>query len=310
METEELIRRCRAIKLSGVKEGKATFKRKMKSKGEQIVTGCLVGKVLTNKSVNKEGLKIALQQAWQNKREVKVESVGDNVALIVFTELKGIEDLAKQSFTHVSFWVQLQNVPIMCMDRRTISELGEAIGKVEEVETDANGDCMREVIRIRISIDITKPLMKILEFRQEDMTEEEDIPVLIRYERLPDFCYCCGCLGHQYRECTRYEKQPKEDLAYGPWLKAPTMAEKLNQIRRRSKENAAVNQSPESLTQPENQISTNTGRQVTGAQVGQENGSKLARLLGSTEKQLMTDGDRPKYEESSCKHQKKTAKEV
>lgn len=84
METEELIRRCRAIKLSGVKEGKATFKRKMKSKGEQIVTGCLVGKVLTNKSVNKEGLKIALQQAWQNKREVKVESVGDNVFMFKF----------------------------------------------------------------------------------------------------------------------------------------------------------------------------------------------------------------------------------
>ncbi|KAL9431631.1 hypothetical protein AB3S75_026765 [Citrus x aurantiifolia] len=166
METEELIRRCRAIKLSGVEECKATFKSKMKSKGEQIVAGCLVGKVLTNKSVNKEGLKIALQQAWQNKREVKVESLGDNVfmfkfgaeidkkkaitggpwhfamALIVFTEPKGIGDLAKQSFTHVSFWVQRQNVPIICMDRETISELGEAIGKVEEVENDANGDCM------------------------------------------------------------------------------------------------------------------------------------------------------------------------
>lgn len=37
----------------------------------------------------------------------------------------------------------------MCMDRETISELGEAIGKVEEVETDANGDCMGEVIRLK-----------------------------------------------------------------------------------------------------------------------------------------------------------------
>lgn len=45
----------------------------MKSKGEKIVAGCLVRKVMTNKNVNKEGLKIVLQQAWQNKREVKVE---------------------------------------------------------------------------------------------------------------------------------------------------------------------------------------------------------------------------------------------
>lgn len=147
---------------------------------------------------------------WQNKREAKVESFGDNVfmfkfgtkiekeginksawAFIVFTEPKGIGDMSKQSFTNVSFWVQLQNVPIMCMDRETILELGEAIN-------------------------ITKPLMKILEIRQEDINEEEDIRVLIRYERLPDFCYCYGCIGHQYRKCTRYEKQLKEDIQYGP----------------------------------------------------------------------------------------------
>lgn len=77
------------------------------------------------------------------------------------------------------------------------------------------------------------------------MYEEEGTPVLIRYERLPDFCYCCGCIGHQYRECAMYNNQLKEELAYDPWLKAPTMAEKSNQSRRRNKENDTENRRPE-----------------------------------------------------------------
>lgn len=76
MDTEELIRRCKAIKLSRVEEGKVTFKNKMKSKRVKIIAGCLVRKVMTNKSVNKEGLRIALQHAWQNKKKSEGGKLG------------------------------------------------------------------------------------------------------------------------------------------------------------------------------------------------------------------------------------------
>ena len=54
MDTEELIRKCKAITLKGKEEGKVSFKSEMKSKGEKIVAGCLIGKVLTSINVNKE----------------------------------------------------------------------------------------------------------------------------------------------------------------------------------------------------------------------------------------------------------------
>lgn len=66
-------------------------------------------------------------------------------------------------------------------------ELGQVIGKVEEVETDVVGDCFSEFLRLKISIDITKPLKKLFELEQEG--EEEDIPMKVMYERLPDFCF-------------------------------------------------------------------------------------------------------------------------
>lgn len=157
MDPEELIRRCRAIRLSEKERGRVSFKTKMKAKGEKIAVGCLVGKVLHTRGVNTEGLKTTMQRVWKTSREVKIESLGDNTfmfrfgleadkrsimvggpwhfarALIVRTEPEGIGDIKKQDFSHVSFWVQIHDVPIMCMTKEMATELREVIGKVEEV---------------------------------------------------------------------------------------------------------------------------------------------------------------------------------
>lgn len=102
------------------------------------------------------------------------------------------------------------------------------MGKVEEVDTDRAGDCMGQVIRLRVSMKITQPLKKILFIESED---GKKIPVAVEYEKLPDFCYCCGCIGHSYKECGKDEGQPKNDLAHGPRLKAVSWAEKTRQYR-------------------------------------------------------------------------------
>lgn len=127
MESEELIRRCRAIKLSDEEGGRVSFKSKMKDKGEKIVAGCLIGKVINTRGVSIEGLKMAMQRVWKTTREVKIESLGDNIfifkfgseadkrsilvggpwhfdrALIVLIEPVGIGDVKKQDFSHTSF---------------------------------------------------------------------------------------------------------------------------------------------------------------------------------------------------------------
>ncbi|KAH9800887.1 CCHC-type domain-containing protein [Citrus sinensis] len=186
------------------------------ARGEQIAACCLVGKIMHQRGVNLEGLRSAMLQIWRTNKEVMIESLGSNIfmfkfaveadkkrvmgggpwhfdrALIVLTEPKGIGDIANQSFTHTSFWVHLQY-----------------IGSVEEVNTYEDGNCIGEIVRLRISVDITKPLQKILEVETED---EGSISIPILYERLPNFCFCCGLIGHQYKECIEYKGQPKEDL--------------------------------------------------------------------------------------------------
>ncbi|KAL9411051.1 hypothetical protein AB3S75_044765 [Citrus x aurantiifolia] len=199
-----------------------------------------------------------MQKVWKTSWEVKIESLGDNVfmfkfgsendkrsiimggpwhfdrALIALTEPVGIGDVKKQKFSHISFWVQIHDVPIMCMSKEMVVELGEVIGKVEEVDTNATGQCFGQFLRMRISVDITTPLKKLIELEQEG-EEEEDIPMRVMYERLPDFCFCCGRIGHQYRERVHYKSQSKDELPYDPWLKAITMSERIKQSRRRER---------------------------------------------------------------------------
>ncbi|KAH9670323.1 CCHC-type domain-containing protein [Citrus sinensis] len=211
MEIEELIKKCSAIPLEGEEEDKVSFVGKMKTKGAEIIVGCLVGKILTTRGVNIEGLRSMIHQVWRTVRGVRVESLGENVfmfkfalevdkrrvlaggpwhfnkALIVLTEPEGIGNITKQAFTHVFFWVQILNIPIMAMNTEAISRLGDIIGSVEEVETNEDGECIGEIARVRIRVDVAKPLKKIIFLESEG---EEKVPMPVTYERLPDFCFC------------------------------------------------------------------------------------------------------------------------
>lgn len=124
-------------------------------------------------------IKEQLQLVWRTLKEVRIDSLGNHIFMfkftlepdkrrimlggpwhfnrvsIVLTEPKGIGEITRQTFTHTLFWVQLKNTSIICIERDTLKILGEQIGTMEEVETNENGECIGEIARIRISIDIT-----------------------------------------------------------------------------------------------------------------------------------------------------------
>ena len=133
-----------------------------------------------------------MSQVWRTVREVRIEELGDNIfmfkfateadkkriltggpwhfdrVIMVLIEPTSLGEVTKQSFSHASFWVQIHNIPIMCMNEETIREFGKEIGKVEEVGTNAEGECIRKYARLRVSVDVTKPLVKILSLEPEE----------------------------------------------------------------------------------------------------------------------------------------------
>lgn len=48
----------------------------------------------------------------------------------------------------------------MCMDTSIIRVLGSRVGKVEDIGMDAQGECFGEFVRIRVSVNISKPQKK------------------------------------------------------------------------------------------------------------------------------------------------------
>lgn len=86
-------------------------------------------------------------------------------------------------------------------------------------------------LRLRARVDLTKPL------RRGAMTltgPGKTIKVFFKYERLLDYCYLYGHLGHSIRDCDKHidEDDEEEDPPsnYGSWLRASPFKKTQTQL--------------------------------------------------------------------------------
>lgn len=76
--------------------------------------------------------------------------------------------------------------------------IGSPIGKVVQVvDSDENGT-IGHSLRVRVSIDVSKPLSRGRKLWDNGVAVGW---VSFRYERLLNFCYWCGSLMHEDRDC-------------------------------------------------------------------------------------------------------------
>ena len=105
----------------------------------------------------------------------------------------------------------------MDMAKEIVSLAGEV---VEDVVDEGQQD-RYNFIRIRVTIDLTKPLC-----RGWRITTAKGVDgwVSFRYERLPIMCYGCGMLTRNDRDCTSGSRsrgpQSVGDKPFGSWLRA------------------------------------------------------------------------------------------
>lgn len=161
-------------------------------------------------------------------------------------------------------------------------------------------------------MDISKLLKKIIFLEPKG---EEKIPMPIRYERLPNFCFCCGILGHQFRECIKYKDHKQEDLAFGPWLKAIIVAEHLNHNKPKNKWNRSNNTREEesgnqkcyeNQQQNHKQPNSNSGNRLetiqikAGGSIAPMSKSHVAEVIAET---LMSEGAKSMKQQVGCNNQ-------
>lgn len=77
--------------------------------------------------------------------------------------------------------------------------IGNSIGECISVETEDNEVCLGTYIRTRLKFEISQPLKMVVNLTLDPVNPS--VGILLRYEKLPDYCYVCGIIGHQLKKC-------------------------------------------------------------------------------------------------------------
>ena len=144
----------------------------------------LLFKLQTNRDFNKQAFKSTIQQLWRGSQHVTIKEVGNNLFLAIFdTEehMNDILDRSSQSFdkrlvllkrftSDVSsknvtfqwspFWIRVFNIPIKSMNAIFGNYIANEIGIPLLVDAPKSGLAWGPFLRIRVDVDITKPLMR------------------------------------------------------------------------------------------------------------------------------------------------------
>ena len=110
--------------------------------------------------------------------------------------------------------------------------IGKKIGRVLRVDIDKGGRIRDEFVRIRVELDIGKSLQQGVFVKLGSGGTKTWVE--FKYEKMADFCFLCGRLGHGISECT--QEGCKEigigKNKFGPWLRGEAPSKLAGTTRR------------------------------------------------------------------------------
>ena len=208
----------------------------------------LAGRLIERKTINKNKIRAILSKAWKTTSGVSVNDVEDNLFLFRFNtedDKQTILDLAPWfvegfllvlkpcnsltpicniDFTWSPFWVQVHNLPPDRMYQENADTIGNQLGKLLDSELPVKGSlCWNKFLRLKVQIDVNEPLLCGFYL---DCHPKPDMWIDFKYEKLQDFCFGCGKLGHARSQCIapihhkshlhHFHLGPR---GFGPWIK-------------------------------------------------------------------------------------------
>lgn len=143
-----------------------------------------------------------------------------NSALLVMNIVKAGEDPVKVALHEVDFWIQIYDLPVGYMTKPVGKQLDNFFGSFLQYDAKNNLSIWRVFMRVRIRVDVRKPLKRKKKIVKKDNSE---VVVNCKYEKLGDFCFICGMLSHTERFCKKKFESRSEAVIkeWGHWLRAP-----------------------------------------------------------------------------------------
>ncbi|XP_059441720.1 uncharacterized protein At4g02000-like [Corylus avellana] len=154
--------------------------------------------------------------------------------ILVLKDFDGEIPPSQMDFSFSPIWIQVHDMPLLCMTKGVGSRIGESMGVLEDVDVAGDGEGWGRCLRIRVVIDITKPL----ERGRSLQLEGKHVWVSFRYEKIPLFCFNCGRIVHSSKGCpVKQSLRSSSSTAvkeWGIWLRA-------DDLKRRSGDYNIVN---------------------------------------------------------------------
>lgn len=140
-------------------------------------------------------------------------------SLLVYQCLKDNEDPHTVRLNTTDIWVQIYDLPTGFASDNVFRNIGNYVGTfIKSDPANINGG-WKMYSRIRVTLDLDKPIKRRMKIKRDG---GEWSWVNFIYERLSSFCFVCGLLGHQERDCAIVYANPKKEIArsYGTLLRA------------------------------------------------------------------------------------------
>ena len=201
----------------------------------------LLGRFLTSRPYNQTAAKSLLRSVWKMGSDLRIVDVGEGLFQFKFTlesQLNWVLNNGPWSFEnhllalrrwergmmartvafkHIPLWVQVWGLPFDLISEEASKDIGEGLGKVVEIDNKVFSSEQACFVRVRIEIPLNKPL------RQSGVvvnSEGDKVWVGFKYERLVGFCYQCGIIEHEAKECPGRRTHDHGELPCGEWLRA------------------------------------------------------------------------------------------
>jgi hypothetical protein len=219
--TEELKELCGRISLSEKEKIGIKVDEDDVCEARESIGKCLVGKVWTEKTVNREAFRSVMASVWRNVGRVRFKELHENIWLfefadeaakkrilegrpwtfdkqmLVINEYDGNTPASQLEFNQSPFWVQVHNMPLVCMNKNVGTKIGSSMGILEEVDVAGDERGWGNYLRLRVILDITKPLDRGRALNMGGKSTWIDF----KYEKLPLLCFRCGCIIHGSNGC-------------------------------------------------------------------------------------------------------------
>ncbi|KAL3614937.1 hypothetical protein CASFOL_040598 [Castilleja foliolosa] len=203
----------------------------------------LIARVLSPKTINLNAFKISILKAWSLTGYVSTNKLGDNTLAFVFDKKEDIfrilnstwtfrdshiaitrwppdKALADMDLTKILFWVQAYGLPVNYTNLEAAKNIGEVLGKFIKADLNSTNAKWKRSLRLQVELDTNRKLQSSMVI---SVNGKSKLMIEIRYERLTDFCYSCGLIGHKIAQCDSANSASPEkstSVRFGPWLKA------------------------------------------------------------------------------------------